>query len=180
MQAIFSQGSPYGFWKLQLSHAIICLEEELNLPFSVREVWFPPSITSFPCSGNSLYTGQCFSTQEIPRCFRRGCENLGEASFTLSPQSHAICISLFLRLLLGPFLSFTFQQCLDTPVSFSSVAKNTQGRAVMWQPPETFTYLWSCLCKEHRAGVPPQQGNHKGQMHHHELELQHLQRRTIY
>lgn len=143
----------------------------------------PLAITSFPSSGSSLSTGQCFNTQEIPRCFSGGCENLGKASFSLSPQSHAICTSLFLRLPLDPYRvntdpppssSVWILQCLPHPA-----AKNAQGRAVTWQPPETFTYLWSCLCEEHRAGVPPQQGNHKGQMQHHELELQHLQGRTI-
>lgn len=153
------------------------LEECASLPAP-----HPP----FPSSGSSLskVTVQCFSTQKIPWCFRRGCMKLGETSFCLSSQSHAICITLFTRLLLctcrisincSPSNPVWILWCLPHSVARNNLRKSR----VTWQPPETFTYLWSCLCKEHWARVPLQQGNHEGQMHHNKLELQHLQRRTI-
>lgn len=110
----------------------------------LEEFAFPPAITSFPSSGSSLCTGQCFNTQEIPWCFRRGCENLGETSFSLSPRSHAVCISLLLRPLLGPYIVNADPSPSNSAWILQrlphSVAKNTQEEQLCdnhQEPPPT-------------------------------------------
>lgn len=146
-----------------------------TIPFPLLGVLSPKSLENILTCGNWQY-------------IRRVCMNQGEASFGLSSESHAIYIALFtgeaVLLLLCPlqnqYTPSPFQHCLDITVSctHSSQEQPTES-SVKWQWAETMTYLWSCLCKEHWTRMPLQQGDHKGQMDHNKLELQHLQMRTV-